>query len=299
MSNARPSIGATVAVLAGVAAVLLLAIGRDDDARAQAEAALAVDCEGNTVQIDTTCQFGATQEFLVSVHVTGTPREYAGEQVQLRWDPSLLDYLPTDRPADEAVWPDCTLPLRLDKRQDDPSNTSVLYGCINFTGSTDEPVIPTTYTGPIVAFRMRCLAPGTSDLRLDPYQASTLGSDLLDAAGIPLRAELSSATVSCGGADVVRPDPEVTVGVDARFEEETPEGPSNSGTTPTDGETARPSDGSPTPTPGDDGETPADGDDDGDGFPVWGWILIVVVVLGGLGAAGAGWMRYRSSRTAT
>lgn len=277
-----------------VISVIALALSQIGDANAQVlEGGLAVDCEGNTTQIETNCQFGSGQEFTVSVHVTETPDgEYGGVQVKLRWDPALLDYLPTGAPAAEVAWQDCALPLRRDNRPDDPS---VLFGCLEFTGMMDEPLRFTTFTGPALVFHMRCVNDGTTELVLVPFEGDPqFGSHLASTIGFPLISSLDLATVTCGGAPVVRPAPEVTVGVESIMPDETP-----AGTQDEDGDAE---------TPAEDGSPPPDGaatsigepqngaaeDPDG-GVPVWGWILIG---LGGLGAAGAAsavvWLRLRA-----
>lgn len=287
LSAARALVAQTPLLVVAVA--IALTLSQIGDAGAQTDGRLAVDCEGNTRQIETTCQFGSGQEFTVSVHVTETPGgEYAGAQIKFRWDPAVLDYLPTDRPADEAAWQDCTLPLRFDNRPDDPS---VLFGCIEFTGTTEEPIRLTTYTGPLVVFHMQCVNDGATELVLVPPAGDgQYGSHLLSPIGVMLSTTLDGAAVTCGGPQAVRPAPEVTVGVEPITEDE-------------DGGSGAPTEGGPTPsedaatsTPGDDRDgAAASGDDAEGGIPLWAWILIGLGGGAALGTVGAfAWLRLRS-----
>ena len=174
--------------------------------RAQ-EGILAVDCEGNTAQVETECEFGEQQAFTISIHAVSAPGVgYPTLQAKLRWDDATVDYRPSDEPGQEVVWPDCDIPLRRDNRPGDPS---VVVGCVT------SPLEPSSYTGPLFLFGFACVGPGTAQLTLVPTEADAPdGSHFieLDAEGVPriVDPELHGAIITCAGPAVPRPTPEVT-----------------------------------------------------------------------------------------
>lgn len=298
-------------------AVLALALGLTLALSARAVAqeppegsALAVDCEGNTRQIETDCRFGQGQEFTVSIHIGDLPEGgFVGVQVKLRWDQDIVDYRPTAQPAQEIVWPGCTLPLRVDQRAgavDVEVDTAVLAGCASIRPQAGQPVSPSDYTGPVFLFTFACAGDGTSPLTLVSIEDDPLGSEVFDANSAALRPSLEDASVSCGGPAVQRPAPEVTVNPPAPLTTETPPLEGQPSATPS-GPTATP--GGPTSTPGGPTVTatqrapttpsgatggPTEGDDDG-GLPVWVWIIIVIALVAGAGGLGfVGWRRLRA-----
>ncbi len=155
---------------------------------------MAVDCNGATAQVATTCSYSEQQSFTVSINALRPPYiGYIAFQAKLRWDPAVLDYLPADDPDDEVSWPGCGVPARRDNR---PADASVLLGCASF------PNEPSGYTGSILRVRLVCIAPGTSQVtlvpRLNDFQNGSFF--LINDAGVELVTipTLTGATVYCG-----------------------------------------------------------------------------------------------------
>lgn len=277
---------------------------------------MAVDCEGNTRAIERDCQFGNGQQFTVAIHVAAAPSGgYPGVQAKLRWDNAVLNYRPTQNANGEAVWPQCTFPVRSNNA---PNQPSVVFGCVTFTGQA---AAQSNYTGPVWLVNFTCSGSGTSPLALVPRVGDNQnGSHLLDEIGNPIDPELGGASVACGGPQQQRPDPEFGTrsagfGTPAPPGEDIPppngggpggqNGPDGTGNG-TEDETSEAPDAMPTegtavvasPTVETTGTVVASGgdEDDGDGFPVWAWIVIGVAIVGGLGGAGfVAWRRYQAS----
>ena len=112
---------------------------------------MAVDCAAAVAGIQSECAYQPGAAFSIQVHVTQAPEEgYFGFQTKLRWEAAIAGYLPSDDPAEEALWPECDLSLRRDNQpQGDPS---LLFGCVPLSvlseGSTD--------TGAVLQFRLQC-----------------------------------------------------------------------------------------------------------------------------------------------
>lgn len=276
----------TSAVAALAAVALALATGLLGSAAAQeGTGALAVDCEGNTTAIDAACEFGDGQSFSISVHVTETPGgEYGGFQIRMQWDPAIVEYVPAASPAEEAVWADCTLPVRDETRT--LGEPPLSFGCLNFSAQSGAPEL-TTFTGVGAIFGFQCVGPGTSEVALVPIaEESILGTTLLSEIGINLASEVTNASVTCGGEEVSRPTSQVNAGVTAVSQDEVTPAPT---TTPVDGE----GDGNGQPTNGDSSGA-SNGDDDGGGIEPWVWVVIVFGVIL-VAAVGVGWARVRGS----
>ena len=224
-------------LLAAGVAGLVIGFGIHASAGAP-EGQMSVDCEGASGQVVAVCQYGEQQPFTLAIHAVSAPDDgYPAFQAKLSWDPAVLDYLPTAEPADETVWPVCTVSLRFDNR---PADTSVLWGCATY------PIERSQYTGVLVRIDFACIAPGTSQVTLAPRVGDPQGGSyfiVLDETDTQILTDptLTGATVTCGGADVATPTPESTATA-------TP-----SSGTPMPTATATPSSGTPvstaTPTP--------------------------------------------------
>jgi len=278
-------------LLAAATGLMLLPVVKPP-AAAQELGAMAADCEGNTRQLDTACQFGDGQEFSVAVQIVSPPAQgYAAFQVRLRWDANVLDYQPTEQTSREAVWPHCGIPAR----DVGPAGDTVLFACIPFP--IEDPPELFEDTGTVLLFTFRCATPGTSEVALvAPQAGSALETYFLDSLGQPAGvSSLEPARVTCGGAAVTRPEPEVTPGVDIL----SPEGelvPPDEQVPFADVETVV-AEGTATPvaaatlagtaeaTPTEEEAAAEEEDGDGDGG-VWVWAVIGVVALAAAGGAG-------------
>lgn len=279
---------------------------------------MAVDCEGNTRAIERECRFGNGQQFTVAIHIVEPlPGGYSAFQAKLRWNPDVLTYRPTEHQNEEAVWPLCVISLR-DDNSAGGGDPSVLFGCVPFTGQENQGSYPpSSYTGPVILFHFACRGTGTASLNLVPREGDRqFGTHFLDENNIMIDTARQNATVECGGARVARPEPEfgprragfftpvpAEATVAPPLGEEGPagqdggtngegEGPENqtpgtSAGTPERTPTAR---ATPSPeTTGTPTEVTAfgDGGEEGaEGFPAWGWVVIGLAAVGGLGGAG-------------
>jgi hypothetical protein len=114
--------------------------------------AMAVDCDADTAGVQTTCTYGPGEHFHVGVNLSDAPSPdgYFGAQAKLRWSNDLVDYLPEDNPANEAVWTGCNVPART---MNEPGDRSVRFGCVAFP----LPVQGVTYEGDLARFEFQCL----------------------------------------------------------------------------------------------------------------------------------------------
>jgi hypothetical protein len=263
---------------------------------------MAVDCEGNSADIDTECRFGDGQEFTVSIQVVTPPDSDASPpdggynfiQTKLAWESSVLSYRATADAAQEVVWDECDIPARSDNSANpDAPEPSVLFACVPLLDDNGNPHVSTT-TGPALLFAFTCTGQGESTLNLIPREGDVQqGTHFGDKATNPIDATLDDASVTCGGAAVERPAAEVTANPPPPIDGATPE-PAAPTATP----------GGPTPTPGGPTVTPAptaeptpaaDGEDDDDGgLALWVWIVIGVgAVAGAATIGGLAWLRMR------
>ena len=288
-------------LLFGFALGLALLLGTTAHVAAQEGGTMAVDCEGNSLAIETDCEFGDGQEFTVAIHITSAPAGgYTAFQMKLPWDGDVLDYVPTDGYNEEAVWPGCTFAARSDNwanLPDRPFETSFLFAC--FPSS----IVLSSYEGPILLFTFACIGQGSATLALvpredDPQQE---GSHFVDENSSPKDNDpsLEEASVTCGGPAVERPETEITIrpaGAGTPLPDESPVTPGGPTATP-GGPTTTPDGDDGTPVPDDNGD---DGDDDGGGLPVWGWVLIGLAIAVGAGGVGfVAWRRWRSRGEST
>ena len=191
-------------------------------AHAQQDGAMAVDCEGNTPELDTECRFGEGQEFSLGVQIVSPPEGgYGAFQVKLRWDARILEYRPTDEPAEEAVWPHCVIPVREVNLAFEQPGGALAFGCVPFP--IPDPSERFAETGVVLLFTFVCMGEGTSEIVLVPRKGEGSPTDpfatVFITPGAPpnlleiLDPSLSPASVSCGGGAVSRPMPEITRGV--------------------------------------------------------------------------------------
>ncbi len=274
-------------LIIGFAVGLGLGLGGAATAGAQ-EGQLAVDCEANTAQVEGECAFGEQQEFTVSIQALTVPAAgYVAVQAKLRWDNAIVDYRPTDEPAQEAVWPDCGIPARLDNR---PEDASVLFGCVSF------PVAPSSYTGPLLQFAFACVSVGTSQLTLVPRAGDVQnGSHFieLDPEGEQTLIDpiLTGASVTCGEA-ADQPTPAPTDQPSGTQ----PPGTQPPGTQPPGTPPPGTATGSPTPTLPDTGQPGDTRSDAGTGVSAVVWVLVSLAVIAGGGGLGFLTWRRLSSR---
>jgi hypothetical protein len=156
---------------------------------------MAVDCDGATTGVQSSCAYAGNAVVDIQVHVTQPPdMGYSGFQTKLRWDEPPTSYLTEDRASSEAIGDVCDVPTRYDNRQDPyHPDSSVLFACVSF------PVEHVMATGPVLRFRFHCQAEGAAVLELVPHPGDDQhGSHFLDAAANEIDPTLSGATVACG-----------------------------------------------------------------------------------------------------
>ena len=280
-------------LIIGFAVGLGLALGGAATAGAQ-EGQLAVDCEANTAQVEGECAFEEQQEFTVSIQALTVPAAgYVAVQAKLRWDNAIVDYRPTDKAGQEAVWPGCGIPARLDNR---PEDASVLFGCVSF------PVAQSSYTGPLLQFAFACVSAGTSQLTLVPREGDVQdGSHFieLDPEGEQTLIDpiLTGASVTCGGQAADQPTPAPTDQPPGTQPSGTqPPGTQPPGTQPSGTQPPGTATGSPTPTLPDTGQPGDTGSDAGTGVNAVVWVLVALAVIAGGGGLGLLTWRRLSSR---
>ena len=263
-------------IAATAAAIIIVAIALAGPAGVGAqEGQMSVDCEGTSSPVVADCQYGENQAFTVAIHAVSAPAAgYPAYQAKLRWDPAVLDYRPSGQPADEAVWPDCAVPVRLDNRPDDPS---VLLGCVA------DPPEPSGYTGALVRLQFGCVAAGTSQVTLVPRAGDTQdGSQFIvlaaDGSRTIIDPALLGATVTCGGAAADTPTAVAPGVATSTPEPDMTEEPSDT-SEPTETVAALPTTGI------------ADGVGNG-GNSLIPWLLLTAAIVAGAGGVGfLAWQR--------
>lgn len=165
------------------------------------DGAMRVDCNAAIAGIQDGCTYVEPGEtFKARINVTDPPAGgHYGFQTKLAWSAANLQYLPTEKSQDEALWPNCTIPARSDNQ---PGESSVLFACIPF------PTPPGGYktTGAVLEHKLRCLQDGTLALRLVPRAGDgQLGTHFLNQSSSPVDPALTDAKVQCGKS-VVGPD---------------------------------------------------------------------------------------------
>ena len=155
---------------------------------------MAVDCATAVAGIQSECAYPSGATFDVEIHVTQAPEEgYFGFQTKLQWETAVASYLPSEDPAEEALWPECDVPARRDNQpQGDPS---LLFGCVPLSVLTEG----STATGAVLQFRLQCQQEGRTPLVLAPRQGDTQGGTVfLNRSVAPIDPVLTSAQVTCG-----------------------------------------------------------------------------------------------------
>lgn len=165
---------------------------------------LAVACDSDVAPVPAECAYTTGASFQVEILVILPPREgYAGFQAQLHWTEGNVNYLPTLDPADEALWPGCAIPARVDNRPADPS---IVFSCSPPKGEPDP-----FFTGAILTLEFECKSSGDGDGLSAPIGLSgpprlelvsrtsdpEFGTQLLDQLGSPVDPLLLNATVFC------------------------------------------------------------------------------------------------------
>lgn len=165
--------------------------------------AMAVDCDGRKLGIQTNCSYGLWDPFFLQVHVAQLPDGgYYGFQAKLQrsWSQSGLVLDAPRDPDEEALWPECNIPARLSAPPADETS-SLVFGCAPFPSLT----AGSSFTGAVLEFEFRCLV-GTSAIDLVPRQGdSQLGTHFLGDKGTEIDPQLIGAVVTCG--DVGPPCP--------------------------------------------------------------------------------------------
>jgi hypothetical protein len=159
---------------------------------AQANGAMAVDCNASTAGVQTSCIYNTGSTFSVQVHITEAPTNgYFAYQTKVRWSDAQIDYLPAASISTENKWPPCAFPARLDNQPGDPS---VLHACV----PSPMPSVGYTTTGALVQLQLRCQQDGSTPITLVPRAGDAqLGTHLLDQVGQPIDPFLAAATVYC------------------------------------------------------------------------------------------------------
>jgi hypothetical protein len=163
------------------------------------QGAFAVDCDAQTLGMQTACVHAPGDTFSVAIPiVSAPPAGYFGWQAKLRWSSDAVNYVPASNPASEAEWPDCGVPARRDNR---PADLSVLFACVPFP----LPSQGISYVGIalILTFECRLTPPSGTDTDIqlslvsredDPLQ---LGTHFIDVNFSPIDPALAGAVVSC------------------------------------------------------------------------------------------------------
>lgn len=215
-------LGSLAALLAG--AGLAFVLGGRGPASAAGEA-MAVDCDASTAAVDTTCSYGPSETFEISVQATNAGGGFTGYQVKPRWTAATLHYNAASDLNTENLWPVACYAGRVDHQPGDPS---VFYGC----GSV--PPVTSTYTGPLAQFEMQCQTPGTTTINLVGSVGDLEGGSVfVDNLFLPVDPALTGASVTCRAEGEATPTPSNTPAATS---------------TPTVGPTVV-STGSPSPTP--------------------------------------------------
>ena len=125
--------------------------------------ALAVDCDGDTDGIQSSCAYDVGTTFRVQLHVTELPAEgFNGFELHLRWTPPQLTYIRSERLEDELVEPNCEVADRGNQWVREPRYPVVSYVCLNEPLPQTEPLL----AGVPVELQMACFAGGRGALSL-------------------------------------------------------------------------------------------------------------------------------------
>ena len=158
--------------------------------------AVAADCDATTAGVQANCSYPAGASFEIQMHITEAPSTpYSVYQIKVRWDQTVLGYLPDASLASENLWPDCVLPLRLITAPPDPAVTFACVGGFGAPGST--------FTGVVTQFEFQCLpgVEGPSQLDLVSFADDPLfGTLLFDENSLTIQPLVAGATVNCGGS---------------------------------------------------------------------------------------------------
>ncbi len=158
---------------------------------------LAVDCDGGSSQVAVDCHYDEQHAFIVAIQATSAPADgYAAFQAMLSWDGAVLDYQPSKAPADEVIWPLCSIPARHDNR---PEDSSVLLACSSLPPQVSD------YTGVLLLLEFVCNGAGTSPLTLIDREDELQRSFFLQIDTSRIEPALTAGTVSCEGSAIESP----------------------------------------------------------------------------------------------
>ena len=180
------------------------------------DGAMAVDCNTSQGGVQSACQYNPGANFQVQIHAAQAPPEgYSAFQAKFAWDSGVVNYSGAPDPADEALWPDCTIAARSpDPPTGDPPQ---LFGCFPFPFPTS----PFFKTGAVLEFTFQCkpfpdslspapgLDPNQSLIHLIPRAGDPqAGTHFTDINLAQLDPALSDAVITCG--EGVTPTPTAT-----------------------------------------------------------------------------------------
>ncbi len=167
---------------------------------------MSLDCDAQRLGVQAQCVYGQGQTFSIQVHVDYAPvGGYLGFQTRLRWIGTILEYLPSDSAADEALWSDCSFPTRNKYAEND---ATLLFACLVFPA----PASGFTQVGPVLQFEMRCSKPGDAPISFTPRtDEGTLGTFFMEEDGAAIDPLLAGAGVTCSSL----PEPTPTLPAEA------------------------------------------------------------------------------------
>ncbi|MEX2502800.1 MAG: hypothetical protein WD336_10525 [Trueperaceae bacterium] len=188
---------------------------------AHADGAMRLDCDADASGIQNVCALKSGATFDTRVRVTQPPSGgYYGFQARVTWTAANLRYLPTSKPANEALWDGCTIAAR----SFDQTTGSVLFGCAPFP-MLDE---GSTFTGDVLALSFRCEADGATALTLVPGTGS--GTQFLGKDNNAIVPSTTGAQMQCGesgpgpgsGPPTPPPNTAITAGPRGKTTDRTP-----------------------------------------------------------------------------
>ncbi len=167
---------------------------------ASAAGTMAIDCETGSSGVQDSCGYQSGESFFLDLQATDAPGEgYNAIQLKLLWPSSKLAYK-ARKTTTEAVWPDCTLPVR----QGSSSKSPLLFGCVVFPVPKKKDF--SHYEGTLAKFRFKCKQDGDAQITMAPYgtaekEGDPLGTTFITGeSGQTSKPDLKNATVKCGAS---------------------------------------------------------------------------------------------------
>jgi RHS repeat-associated protein len=150
---------------------------------------LSVDCDPVSPGVQGACSYSVGQAFTVDLQAGPAPVSgYGAFQLALQWSAGL-SYQPSASAADEALWPNCTYPLR-----STPDDLHLTFACAPFP----ELAQPSTYTGSIARLQMQCTADADVPLALIARTAPGSGSFFVGTQLEEIAPAVVGASIRCG-----------------------------------------------------------------------------------------------------